>query len=246
MIVIVLPAYNEEQSLPRLLERIAACGVANPDEPYQVIVVNDGSHDATPTVALSFAGRLALRLINHDGNKGLGEAIKTGLTAAAQAAADDDAIVTMDADNTHDPALIPLLRAELTRGHDLVIASRYQLGGKEIGLSLPRHVFSRGASLLLRLFFPIRGARDYTCGYRAYRGALLHRALQVYGARLVEEQGFTCMAELLIKLARLNARVAEVPLVLRYDLKQGTSKMNVRRTIARYLVLIARHWRKSR
>ena len=243
MLIIVLPAYNEATSLPVLLDRIAAFGRSYAAEPYHVLVVNDGSSDRTPDIAADYATRMPLTLVNHDINRGLGAAMRTGLTAAAERAGDADAIVTMDADNTHDPALIAALRAQLNRGYDVVIASRYQKGGAEIGLSLPRHIFSKGASTLLRVFFPIPGARDYTCGYRIYSGALLHRAMAAYGQRLVEEQGFTCMAEILIKMARLGARVSECPLVLRYDLKAGASKMNVPRTIRRYFVLIAHNWR---
>lgn len=244
MITVLLPAYNEEKSLPQLLDRIAAYGRANPAEPYQVIVVNDGSSDATAAIATEYATRMPVHLINHDGNKGLGTAMKTGLSAAARMTGPGDAVVTMDADNTHDPALIGAMRSELNKGYDLVIASRYQIGGKEIGLSLPRHIFSKGASFLLRSFFPIAGARDYTCGFRMYSGVLMQRAVVTYGDKLVEEQGFTCMAEILIKMARLGARVSEVPLILRYDLKEGSSKMNVQRTIRRYFVLIAHNWRK--
>ena len=246
MITVLLPAYNEEKSLPQLLDRIAAFGRANRAEPYQVIVVNDGSRDATPAIASDYATHMPVHLINHDGNKGLGTAMKTGLAAAARITGAGDAVVTMDADNTHDPALIAAMRSELNKGYDLVIASRYQAGGKEIGLSLPRHIFSKGASTLLHLFFPIQGARDYTCGYRIYSGSLIQKAVGTYGDRLVEEQGFTCMAEILIKMARLGARVSEVPLVLRYDLKEGASKMNVQRTIRRYFVLIAHNWRKAK
>ncbi len=245
MITVLLPAYNEEKSLPLLLDRIAAFGQSYRAEPYQVIVVNDGSRDATPDIAAEYATRMPLQLVNHDGNKGLGTAMKTGLAAAARVTGPNDAVVTMDADNTHDPALIGAMRAELNKGFDLVIASRYQTGGKEIGLSMARHIFSKGASTLLRLFFPIRGARDYTCGYRIYGGPLIQRAVATYGDKLVEEQGFTCMAEILIKMARLGARVSETPLVLRYDLKVGASKMNVQRTIRRYFVLIAHNWRKG-
>lgn len=244
MITVLLPAYNEEKSLPQLLDRIAAFGRANPAEPYQVIVVNDGSSDATAAIAAGYATRMPLHLLNHDGNKGLGTAMKTGLNAAARMTGPADVVVTMDADNTHDPALIGAMRSELDRGYDLVIASRYQVGGKEVGLSLPRHIFSKGASFLLHAFFPIAGARDYTCGFRMYSGLLIQRAVVAYGDNLVEEQGFTCMAEILIKMARLGARVVETPLVLRYDLKAGSSKMNVQRTIRRYFVLIAHNWRK--
>jgi len=98
------------------------------------------------------------------------------------------------------------------------------------------------ASLLFRALFPIPGVRDYTCGYRAYRGAILQRAFATYRDQFIEESGFTCMAEILIKLRRLSVRAGEVPLILRYDLKSGTTKMKVTRTITRYWVLIAKNW----
>lgn len=89
-------------------------------------------------------------------------------------------------------------------------------------------------------------ARDYTCGYRAYRAGVLRRAMSAFGDGLIEERGFVCMAELLIKLARLGARVAEVPLVLRYDLKRSRGKARIIPTIARYLLLVARSRRLTR
>src|SRR5205823_11598033 len=92
------------------------------------------------------------------------------------------------------------------------------------------------------LVVPVRGARDYTCGFRLYRARTLRRAALAWGDRLIEEAGFTCMAELLLKLGRGGAAVVESPLVLRYDRKEGPSKMKMARTIARYFAL-ARHIR---
>jgi dolichol-phosphate mannosyltransferase len=86
----------------------------------------------------------------------------------------------------------------------------------------------------------VPGARDYTCGFRLYRAATLRRALSAWGERLIEEAGFTCMAEVLVKLGRGGARVTEAPLVLRYDLKEGASKMKVLRTIGRYFAMARR------
>jgi dolichol-phosphate mannosyltransferase len=149
----------------------------------------------------------------------------------------------MDADNTHDPALLTDMVRRMNDEHaDIVIASRYAPGGREIGLSPLRRVLSRGASFLLSISARVGGARDYTCGYRLYRAAVLRRAVAAWGERLVEEAGFTCMAEVLLKLGRGGARVSESPLVLRYDLKEGASKMKMARTIARYFELI-RHIR---
>jgi len=238
MLYILLPAYNEERDIGLLLQRIRAA-MSEPATRYQVLVVNDGSTDGTAQVAAACRAEMPVELIEHPVNQGLGQAMLSGLRWAAGLLRNEDVLVTMDADNTHDPLLIGRMVLEIQSGADLVIASRYEKGGQEIGLSAARSLFSRGASILLKFFFPIRGARDYTCGYRAYRGELLRRAYRVYGDRLVEERGFTCMAEILIKLRAVGIRVAEVPLVLRYDLKSGKSKMKVLRTILRYFVLIS-------
>ena len=206
-----------------------------------VLVVDDGSRDGTVAAARSFEGRLLLEVVPHGVNRGLGAALRTGLTAALERAAAGDAIATMDADNTHDPGLLPdMLRRLEALPADVVIASRYAPGGEEVGLTPLRRLLSRGASLLLTLVAPVRGARDYTCGYRLYRETLLRRAAEAWGDRLIEEAGFTCMAEALLKLGRGGARVTEHPLVLRYDLKEGASKMKVMRTIGRYFVLARR------
>jgi len=240
---LALPAYNEERSLPALLERCVpvADGLAAAGHHMAVIVVDDGSRDGTIAAARAFSGRLSLEVVPHGVNRGLGAALRSGLGAAIERAGEDDAVATMDADNTHDPALLPemLHRLEAVPA-DLVIASRYAPGGDEVGLSPLRKVLSRGASTLLTLVAPVQGARDYTCGYRLYRASLLKRAAAAWGERLIEESGFTCMAEVLLKLGRGGARVAEAPLVLRYDLKEGASKMKVLRTIGRYFALSRR------
>ena len=82
--------------------------------------------------------------------------------------------------------------------------------------------------------------RDYSCGYRAYRGETLRRLISTYGDSFLREHGFSCMVELLINMKRIDARTVEVPLVLRYDMKEGASKMRIMRTLSRYLVVI---WR---
>jgi dolichol-phosphate mannosyltransferase len=239
---LVLPAYNEERSLPALLARCVP--LAREWEGrglfLRVLVVDDGSHDGTISAARSFEDRLAIEVIPHDVNRGLGAALRTGLAAALERAGEGDAIATMDADNTHDPSLVARMWDRLATGSDVVIASRYEPGGEEVGLSPLRRVLSRGASFLLSAVVPVPGVRDYTCGYRLYRGSILRRAAETWKERLIEEGGFTCMAEVLLKLGRGGAHVSEVPLVLRYDLKEGGSKMKVMRTIVRYFVLSIR------
>ena len=88
-------------------------------------------------------------------------------------------------------------------------------------MPLHRKVLSVAASALFRVLFPTPGVRDFTCGYRAYRASVLKRAMDRYGDSLFEFDGFQCMVDLLLKLRKIGARFAEVPVVLRYDLKQG-------------------------
>src|SRR5436190_26000 len=123
--------------------------------------------------------------------------------------------------------LIPSMVQRIMSGADLVIALRYRKGSTVIGLSLFRSVMSWGARILFQLMFPIRDVRDYTCGFRAYRASFLQRTFQIYGASLVTEHSFACMAEILLKVSRLHPKTSEIPMTLRYDLKQGTSKMRV-------------------
>lgn len=237
MIYIILPAYNEETALAALLARIKST-METALFKYEVIVVNDGSTDKTLEIAQKQSSVIPLRIVDHGCNKGLGEAWKSGLVMASRIAHDEDIIVTMDADNTHSPDLIPHMASKIEQGHDVVIASRHVRGAREVGLSFYRRLLSKASSLCFRFCFPMEGVKDYSCGFRAYRAATIQKAVGTYGTMFVEETGFTCIADVLLKLRKLKIRVCEVPLVLRYDYKDGASKMRVFRTIRRSLMLI--------
>ncbi len=234
---LLLPAFNEAGNLPPLLEGVAATmGAAG--IPYGVIIVDDGSTDETRAVAAAFRRHLPVQVVAHPQNRGLARTIETALGAVLSQTEGGDVVVTMDADNTHPPNLIPPMVEEIRRGADLVIASRYAPGGTEEGVPLLRRVLSHGIGMLMRLRFGLRGVRDYSSGYRAYRARLLQAAARHYGARLIESPGFTVMAELLLKLQPFRPRTVEVPLHLRYDHKRGGSKMRVLQTVTGYLGLL--------
>lgn len=237
---VVLPAFNEEASLPPLLDALEEA-MAEADLPYQVLVVDDGSTDATREIAREYARRLPLTLEVHEVNLGLGAAIRDGLTRAAREAAPDDVLVTLDADNSQTPELIPRMVRRVREGCDVVVASRYRPGSHIRGVSPLRRGLSYWGSWLFRLIFPTRGVRDFTCGYRAYRAQVLAEALAAEGEAFFDQDGFQCMVDILLKLRRRGVIFNEVPLILRYDLKAGASKMKVARTAAKTLALLVRN-----
>jgi dolichol-phosphate mannosyltransferase len=239
MIAIILPAYNEEQSLPTLIHQIRLLAKKRLPEGIKILVIDDGSSDGTFDCVMELSGN-DLVIVKHKTNKGLGEALKTGLIEALKLSPDIDVIVTMDSDNTHTPGLLMRMIMTLDEGNDVVIASRYRTGARVIGLAWYRQVLSLGMSWLFRLLFPIQGVHDYSCGYRAYRAELLQRAFNKWDDQFISQSGFSCMVDILLKLNQLKAIFSEVPLILRYDLKQGKSKMNIHKTIKETLILAFR------
>lgn len=234
---IVLPAYNEADNLWPLFEQVDQTMRLLP-HPSEVIVVDDGSADRTAEIATAASQHLHVTLLRHEQNLGLGPTIRDGLRYAAQHADARDAVVTMDADNSHKPGAIPAMLDHLSQGAELVIASRYQHGSLIRGVPRFRIWTSNVAGWLFRLTFPIPGVRDYTCGFRAYRADLLQRGFDRYGDAFIDQEGFQCMVDILLKLAKLDPLVREVPMILRYDLKEGPSKMNVSKTIGQTLRLM--------
>jgi dolichol-phosphate mannosyltransferase len=228
-ILVVLPAYNEEANIASLLRRIFET-LTDDQMGFSVIVVDDGSSDRTSEILEETRREMPLIVQRHEVNQGLGATLRDGLRQAADLASARDIIITMDADESHTPGLMLRMVRMIREGYDVVIASRYQPGSRIYGLSIRRRIVSRLASWLMRIVFPTPGVTDYTCGYRAYRAEALQHAYAAYGDSLVSQDGFQCMVDVLLKLRRLPLIFGEVPMILRYDLKRGSSKMRIMKT----------------
>ena len=240
MIYILLPAYNEEEGLEKLLERIKRV-MKLCSSNYQIVLVNDGSTDHTFQVAKSFIPEMPIEMTNFEENKGVTEVFRVGFSVISKKTKDEDIVVTMDSDNTHNPYVILDMLGKLESGFDIVIASRFLKGSRVIGVPKHRNLLSNSVAWLLKRLFPIEGIKDYSTFYRAYRCKVLRRGLEKYGDNLIEGDGFSSMANLLLKLSCLNGiRMTEVPFRLRYDLKEGGSKMKIRRTIIGYIKMITK------
>ena len=127
----------------------------------------------------------------------------------------------------------------------MVVPSRFEKGGGQLGVNGYRAFISRCANLFMKLFFPIPGLKEYSCGYRGYRYSKIKKAVDFYGNNFIQLKGlgFTCTLEKLVKLKLIGARFAEIPFLHRYDQKQSESKMVSSVTTLGYVVMtILYHW----
>jgi dolichol-phosphate mannosyltransferase len=244
MILVLLPAYNEEKSLPPLLPKLQS-SLSGMEGGYRIVVCDDGSTDRTGELLAEYARTLPIKVLRHKINRGLGETVRDLIEYAAAHTQAGDVIVRMDCDDTHEPAVIGKMIDKLRQDCDVVIASRFEPGGGQHGLDAYRTAISRAANLFMKMFFKIKGVKEYSCGFRAYRAEAVQRAVNFFGNDFIQLKGlgFTCTLEKLIKLNILGMRFGEVPFELRYDQKVSESKMVSSVTALGYLVMtVLYHW----
>lgn len=238
MIRFVIPAYNEAENIPRLLNDLAP--VAR-NLGARVIFVDDGSTDGTADVIREHARDLHFAIVSHTVNRGLGTAINTGIRAALGESSDDDAIVTLEADTTSDLSDLPAMMEEFEKGADIVLASVYAPGGEIIGVAGWRLAASKSVSNTFRYLGGLRQIHTLSSLYRVYRAGTLRRAADTYGYLLVREPGFAANVELLLKLYNAGATVTEVPTINDWRTRKGVSKMQLKPTVIAYGRLMAAH-----
>ena len=244
MIIILLPAYNEEASLHGLLPKLKTLFEIS-EEAYKIIVCNDGSQDKTQEILEKYAEDMPIEIIAHKINRGLGETSRDLFELSGSIAGSGDVIVRLDCDDTHEPEYIPKIIEKVRSGYDVVIASRFAPGGGQLGVSKYRALISLAANTFMKVFFPIKGLREYSSGFRGYKAEIIQDALLIYGNNFIQLKGlgFTCTLEKLVKLKLIGARFGEVPFMLRYDQKQSDSKMVSSVTTMGYLVMtVLYHW----
>lgn len=237
----MLPAYNEQTDLPKLLEKIGKNLIGTE---YRLVVINDGSTDQTDEVLSNYKGQLNLDVVLHPINRGLGETERDGFEYIAWKAERDDVIVRIEGDDTHEPKYLFDLIEKLKEGYDVVNTSRFQPGGGQLGVSRYHAFISKSANIFMRIVLGIQGVSDYSCGYRAYRAAVIKDALDIFGNNLIQLRGlgFTSTLEIIVKLNVLGCKFAEVPFVLRYDQKKGGSKMVGSITMLGYFIMALLYW----
>lgn len=228
MISFVFPAFNEAANLQRFPAEVIPVFDAL-GKPYEIIVVDDGSRDATAEVARGLGPKV--RLIQHEGNKGLGQALRTGF-----AAAQGDLVITMDTDLTFAPMLVSSLLARFEQGDCDVVSGSPKLAGYGADIPSYRIFISTAATLV---YSTILGMRISAVSpiFRLYKRADLQ-------ALHLTAQGFDINAEILFGLIKNGKRVAEVPAPLTQR-TQGESKLDYKKELQRHAKLVSRmvKWR---
>ena len=245
MIYMLLPAYNEEESLAPLLPKIDEAFTKDMKLDYHIIICDDGSSDKTPILLLEYSKTYPMTIITHRINRGLGETSRDLFEMAAKLSSDDDIIIRMDCDDTHEPEFIPEMLNQIENGYDVVIASRFVEGGGQEGLDTYRATLSKLANLFMKFFFPIKGLKEYSSGFRAYKAKTIKHAIDTFGNNFIQLKGlgFTVTLEKVVKLKILGARFGEAPFILRYQQKRSESKMVSSITTLGYMVLVLLyHW----
>ncbi len=224
--LVVLPTYNESATIAEVLRRIRASATHEID----VRVVDDSSPDGTADLAEALAAELGgIEVLRRPGKSGLGSAYREGFKVGL--ARGYEALVEIDADLSHDPAVLGDLLAELDSGADLVIGTRYMPGGKIPDWPWHRRAISRAGNAYARWTLGL-SARDATSGYRAYH----RRALERINLTAVRADGYGFQVEMAYKVQRAGGLLAEVPIEF-HDRTLGKSKMSSR-IVVEALVLV--------
>jgi glycosyltransferase involved in cell wall biosynthesis len=219
-IFVVVPAYNEAARLGATLQGLCAQGVGA----REVVVVDDGSSDATADVALAHP----VWLLRHPVNCGQGAALATGIEFALARGA--TAVVTFDADGQHDPAEIERLLQPLREGRaDVALGSRFL--GVAPGMPWTRRLVLKAGVLFTRLFSGVR-VTDAHNGLRALSRQAAERI------RLTQPR-MAHASELLDQLRQLHLRHVEVPVTIRYTaatLQKGQSSWGAVKIVGELLL----------
>lgn len=240
MIFLLLPAYNEGKSLKYLLPKIDKFMRDEFQGKYKILICNDGSSDDTLAKIEFFSRQMPIIKIEHEYNRGLGETARDLFEKAANIADDNDILIRMDCDDTHEPEFIKGLVEKIKQGYDVAVASRFAKGGGQQGINFYRKTISLLANRFMKLFFPVKGLRDYSSAFRAYKAGLIKKAILIFGDDFIQIKGlgFTCSLEKVIKLKMLGAKFSESPFLLKYDQKKTPSKMVVSVTTLGYIVMV--------
>ncbi len=212
---VILPTYREAENIASLIEDIENLPLNT-----SILVIDDSSPDMTAKIVKNLQKKYDnILLCVRPQKTGLGTAITEGFKIFLSSNFPPKFIVTMDADLSHNPKVIPKLLSTMKSGCGIVIGSRYCKGGKIGAWSFTRKVISRAANVAAKLLLGFT-PRDCTSGFRCYSTSFLKMAVASLHSQTYEIQIETLQQALL-----RDFKVKEVP-ILFVNRKQGKSKLN--------------------
>lgn len=233
--IIVIPTLNEAENIRGLVQRVLAQG-----QHFEALVVDDNSPDGTAQVVRQCQQEdHRVHLLVRDSEPGLGKAVVAGFLRALEL--DADYIGQMDADGSHDPAMLGTMLEMIQQGDaDGVIGSRYLTQSRIIGWGLHRHINSRVANTLTKLVTGLPLA-DATNGLRLFRRDVVER-IDPAGTH---SRGYSIILETNYRAHRMGCKLAETPITFHPRLT-GESKMGLREIIrfCRFLIQLRLDERK--
>lgn len=212
--LICIPTYNEKENIESLLAAVTAATPAH----VEVLVIDDNSPDGTGAILDAFAAKNSrVHVLHREKKMGLGTAYVSGFKWGLERGY--DYLIEMDADFSHDPKYLPTMLELLTK-FDVVIGSRYVLGGGTLNWGLGRKIISRGGSFYART---ILGAdiRDFTGGFNGWKRTVLENV----DLSTLRSDGYSFQIELKYRAFLKGFKVQEFPIIFE-DRKVGKSKMN--------------------
>jgi len=222
MIYVCIPSHNEAATVGLLLWKIRQVFAGFPRE-YQMLVLDDGSSDATAEILGPYSRVLPLTVVRHPERRGYAAAVQTLFRTALELTdrPKRDAAILMHADFTHNPQVIPDLVRRIESGADLVIAE----GRLEGEPSRPHRMLRRFAPQLLRGVVAVPGVHDLVSGFAIVRLVALRNAMRSHRNGFLVTDGWAANAELYWRTGRYARRVEAVPSVERHDLRQRASRI---------------------
>jgi dolichol-phosphate mannosyltransferase len=218
MRTVVLPTYNERQTLPLAVQRILTASAEHQLD-LGILVVDDDSPDGTGRLADELAAQHPeVAVLHRAGKEGLAKAYFAGFRRALDDGA--ELIFEMDADLSHDAAYLPAMVRLAEQGADLVLGSRYVKGGGVANWPLGRRLISRGGCLYAQAILGLP-YRDLTGGFKCFRRRVLE-ALDFDG---IGASGYGFQIETTYRAHQLGFRIKELPIIF-VDRTIGESKMS--------------------
>jgi glycosyltransferase involved in cell wall biosynthesis len=222
VIYICIPSYNEAPTVGLLLWKIRQVFSEFPRE-YQLLVVNDGSTDATAEILTPYTKVLPLTVLTHRERKGYAASVEELLRLAVERTdrPKRDCAILMHADFAHGAEFLPELVRQIESGADLVVTESKLEGEPSRFVRLVR----RAAPYLLRNRVKVAGVSDIVSGYAAFRLVILKNAIRAQPGPLLTTDGWAANAELFTRAAQSARRVETVPAIERRDVRPRASRL---------------------